>query len=229
MPKNTPWSRLLAEGAVIIVSILLAFAIDALWADQLDRRREDAAVTQIAADFRQHRVVLDHHLASYEARLEATDSLLRVIGPDAEISFASIASTLATVGLASPAEFRSGTIEALAANEGLSLLRDPELRRQLSWWMQATRDLQGFNVFLTSEAQVMLDYLRTRVSIQDVDRMAGLADVPPSGFESNARDVLRDLEFSNIVYQQRYATLVIEAQLRNLSGIAESVLVLTGR
>jgi hypothetical protein len=35
--NNIPWKRLTAEGAAIVVSILLAFWIDAWWDDRAER------------------------------------------------------------------------------------------------------------------------------------------------------------------------------------------------
>ena len=40
MTQRIPWSRVLAEGAVIVVSILLAFSIDAWWEERQERRQE---------------------------------------------------------------------------------------------------------------------------------------------------------------------------------------------
>jgi hypothetical protein len=38
--RNVPWFRIAAEGAVVVASILLAFAIDAWWDERLERRAE---------------------------------------------------------------------------------------------------------------------------------------------------------------------------------------------
>jgi len=50
--RSIPWSRLVAEGAIIVVSILLAFAIDAWWEARGDRVRGQAYLALLASDLR---------------------------------------------------------------------------------------------------------------------------------------------------------------------------------
>jgi hypothetical protein len=49
--KNLPWSRLVAEGVVVVLSILLAFAIDAWWSDRLSDAARKEWLSAIAVDF----------------------------------------------------------------------------------------------------------------------------------------------------------------------------------
>ena len=46
-----PWKRLVAEAAAIVLSILLAFAIDAWWDDRGERRAEQLLLQRLKADF----------------------------------------------------------------------------------------------------------------------------------------------------------------------------------
>lgn len=228
MRPQIPWSRLLAEGAVIVVSILLAFTIDALWADRQERGREDAALRGLAEDFRVHKTRLNWHVEQYQLRIEAADSLLGLMGPSADAGFAAVAPVLGRLGVANPVLLRAGTLETLAGNEGMSLLRDAELRRVLAEWTQRVRDTEALNEFLITEAYSLLGYVRLRMSLQDLDRLAGLSQLGPTGFGSDVSAVLQDLEFANIVYQQRYATSAMITQVTILSEIADSVLARTG-
>ena len=50
--KQSPWLRVLLEGAVIITSILLAFAIDAWWEGVGDSRSEADYLARLEADLR---------------------------------------------------------------------------------------------------------------------------------------------------------------------------------
>ena len=49
--QNIPWKRLFAEGFVIIVSILLAFLIDAWWNDRLEHQREREQLSAMRIEF----------------------------------------------------------------------------------------------------------------------------------------------------------------------------------
>ncbi len=48
---NIPWSRVLAEGVIIVVSILLAFWIEASWEEKQLRKRGEEAVAALRSDF----------------------------------------------------------------------------------------------------------------------------------------------------------------------------------
>lgn len=51
VPKpRFPWARILAEGAVIVASILLAFAIDAWSAERAERQQEQVHLQRLSAD-----------------------------------------------------------------------------------------------------------------------------------------------------------------------------------
>ena len=224
MNTRIPWSRLVAEGAVIVVSILLAFAIDATWAVRAERVREAAVLEGLVRDFERHQAVITASISAFEGRLEAADRLLAYIGPRAEADAPEIERALAVVCMASPVRFQAGTLEALIGSEGLALLRDQELRSHLAAWSQLVTDLEGVNDFVTSEVYGLLDYLRPRYSIQDLDYQAGYQDRSLSGFDIDITNILRDIEFSNNVYQQRYATEVTLAYLYALASAAGDVL-----
>ena len=53
--QSIPWKRIAVEGAAIVASILLAFAIDALWAEQQDRRAESEILSRLHDEFAQNR------------------------------------------------------------------------------------------------------------------------------------------------------------------------------
>ena len=49
--QKLPWKRLFAEGTAIVLSILLAFAIDAWWEDRSDQQAEQLLFQRLKADF----------------------------------------------------------------------------------------------------------------------------------------------------------------------------------
>ena len=104
--KTIPWPRIFAEGTAIVVSILLAFAIEAWW----EQRREEAVyraqVETLLGEFRESRAWLDRQLESLEGAMAATATVLEIVGPDAGIESvdevqAAIRDSLA-IGVSSP-------------------------------------------------------------------------------------------------------------------------------
>ncbi len=49
--NNIQWKRRSVEAAAIVASILLAFAIDAWWAEQQDRRAESEILSRLHKEF----------------------------------------------------------------------------------------------------------------------------------------------------------------------------------
>ena len=49
--QDIPWKRLSVEAAAIVVSILLAFAIDAWWEERLERKEEAEQLVRLHAEF----------------------------------------------------------------------------------------------------------------------------------------------------------------------------------
>lgn len=230
MPRQIPWARLLVESVLIVLSILLAFGIDAWWDNRGDRRREASALVGLKQDFEGHLSRVRTHQTRFHNRLQSADEVLATIGPSASAASASTIKAIAIVGIADPVSFQGGTLETLVKTSGLSLLRDSQLRTELIRWSQAIEDLAGINDFVINEAVGFIDYLRSRYPLQDLDRAGEIADdVPPSGFSVDATHLLQDLEFANAVYQQRYATQVILSRLDSLAVVAEGVLSIVRR
>ena len=63
--REIPWPRILAEGTAVVVSILLAFSIDAWWDERKERADEHQVLLGLKAQFkanqREARAVIDHH------------------------------------------------------------------------------------------------------------------------------------------------------------------------
>lgn len=77
MQTTPPTSRWLLEGAVIVFSILLAFAIDAAWEKRSERQREAQILQALAADFESVRELLPPHIETHRKTVE---SMQRIIG-----------------------------------------------------------------------------------------------------------------------------------------------------
>jgi hypothetical protein len=74
--KDIPWTRLIAEGVAIVLSILLAFSIDAWWADLLERRAQSVELNRLHEEFSEIRRQLD--MESRERVIYAAAQLLEM-------------------------------------------------------------------------------------------------------------------------------------------------------
>ena len=88
--RQIPWARVVVEGAVVILSILLAFSIDAAWDSRQARAREVEYLTALRVEM----VLASEELAEDHARrdewLASSDSILSRfsgrIAPDSAVN-----------------------------------------------------------------------------------------------------------------------------------------------
>lgn len=76
------WQRIGVEGAVIVASILLAFAIDAWWDEQGARDAEIEQLTRVAQEVRSNSERLEEKLRTIERAIEATEEFMSWMGPE---------------------------------------------------------------------------------------------------------------------------------------------------
>lgn len=76
------WSRLLVEGLVIVVSILLAFAIDAWWDDRQQAEEAGLQVERVIAELESNIARLEGQIERLDVTTAAAKRFLSKFGPD---------------------------------------------------------------------------------------------------------------------------------------------------
>lgn len=76
MTRRAPWARILAEGLVIVASILLAFGIDAWWDRAQERREELGYLVALHSEFEQAAEELARDEATRAERIRVIDHLI---------------------------------------------------------------------------------------------------------------------------------------------------------
>jgi hypothetical protein len=137
--------RPLAEGALIVVSILLAFGLEASWSAWVERQEADALLSAIRADLVANRQVVEEALEFSESLASKQRAILR--GLSEGLTGAARDSVLSTLGgsfiwkLWDPV---NDTYTEAVASGRLALISDPQLRLELTRYQRridATNDL----------------------------------------------------------------------------------------
>ena len=125
--------RLLGEGAVIVVSILLAFGIEAAWAQRQSRSEEEDALVSLDAEFSANLDQIDQVLGAYIAARESIEALVRHT-PDEIRSLPQIRVSEIMLAASYLLTFDPvmGTTDALVGAGRLGVLRDSRLREALT-------------------------------------------------------------------------------------------------
>jgi hypothetical protein len=133
--QDISWRRIFAEGAAIVAGILLAFAIDAWWDDQVEIKEEQRLLAALANEFESNINVLRAARTEYEERyLEAALILEYLESKGVEPDPSRLTELVRNLFRARTIHLESGAHDALLASGNLNLIRNDELRIRLAAW-----------------------------------------------------------------------------------------------
>ncbi len=75
---DIPWKRISAEGVAIVVSILLAFSIEAWWAERQERAEERGLLESLYVEFEVNRDEAAFVISVHERAIQAVATLLEL-------------------------------------------------------------------------------------------------------------------------------------------------------
>lgn len=146
--------RLVIEGAVIVLSILLAFGIDAMWDQHRERLEEDRILASLESDFvanlKSVKIIIEAHQLFQQrvARLiQLSDDEVRALS-QTEVSELMLA-------VANPWTFDAvrGTTDTLVSGGKLGVLSDPRLRQSLLTFLNRVSDSSEDVAYIIQDAQ----------------------------------------------------------------------------
>lgn len=145
MPEHSsrPLSAYLKETVVIVVSILLAFGVDACWDGRGQAERRDALLAALATDLATSERVLDVGSALHADVRDAAARWLQLArsGDDAATHAFLADSLVSGMQWAIVTRPPNETVRAALGNGDLSLLENQELLAALAGWQSAIRYL----------------------------------------------------------------------------------------
>lgn len=170
--RDIPWPRVLAEGAVIVGSILLAFSLDAWW-DNSNREDELRAQLEVVArEMGSTREALGRALSAHELNAHLAAHLTSVLETVEEGEAVAVSDTL--VGPLLPqvtADVTTGSLEAFITAGGLETMSDMEVRRELLDWPTLIQDALDDEIYLRNFAAADLaSHLRAHADIASAER-----------------------------------------------------------
>lgn len=195
MNQRIPWQRIIAEGTIIVVSILLAFWIDAWWGERQVRADEREAMAQLADDFRANAERMQTIRGVHEAALDAAYEILARAGMGGQSQSDATTAELVYLSLrAWTYDPLLGGTNSLIQSGRLNILSNSSLRVALAGWPDIVEDLNGdewtenrttfeqISPYLISKG-AMYDALRSAGRLQRLDTEArsnwpGLASDP---------------------------------------------------
>lgn len=133
MGQRIPWRRVVVEGLAIVVSILLAFGIEAWWSERQEGLRRHALMEDLEAEVVSNLAGLENAVARQRLRVERIEIILKELTPEPSgISRDSLIALQSDV-LVNPSYDPSwGILNLLIQSGDLALLENRELRARLA-------------------------------------------------------------------------------------------------
>lgn len=145
----TYWKRQLAAAAAIVVSILLAFAIDAWWDRRAETTQEIAILHGLQADFRDSQAHLELWLAGNRKIQSRTAMFLDRIRSADRGAWITVTEAMIGAPIGSPTyDPTTATLDAALSSGQIELVEQKELREALGVWLQLVADTREDEVLI---------------------------------------------------------------------------------
>ncbi len=154
------WKRLLVEGIAILVSILLAFSIDAYWDELKERKEEQEFISALYIDFNLNL----EKLIYIKDQHEIIENLLiefESLSSDEILSLSDESVDMYMKIFFSPYSFDpvTGTVDAIIGAGKLNVIQDQNIRNLLTSFLSIIDDSKEEAAFLRSAAQKAMDQM----------------------------------------------------------------------
>jgi hypothetical protein len=210
--KEIHWPQIFAEGAAIVVSILLAFGIDASWDQWQEHREEQRILGSLLDELKSNQAHLAERVQWQKDVMLATRQLLN----EAATSNSTLSSDSIDylVGSASwfnnASTFEMSAVDAVILGGNLSIVENETLRQRITGWSREVvrvtqTERQDYDIF----SDVWMPFLRGNAYLSQIHNSIDVQ--PGTGNEDYVEDVrlgphvtshsnlLRDREFQNVL------------------------------
>jgi len=228
--QSIPWRRISVEAAAIVVSILLAFSIDAWWQDRSDQIRLKEYLSQVRADTLDNQRRLTEALQLEKAQQGVVQEILVALRSAAPMTLDSARTwTQIEPGFIwySDPRLLDGAIAALVATGDINLVHNPRVKTSLINYLgQLKADMneidRGVNQFLIHEGELLRVFELARIPGNESSKVALANELFSIQNDKAAAVVFRLLEkniTSRIWYleQMLVATEELSSQLNTQS------------
>jgi hypothetical protein len=148
-----PWMTITVEAVAIVLSILMAFAIDAWWAEKKENDVEQVALLALRNDFMASREQLAGVLFSLESARTDFAHFQSVTSAElVEIDPGTIRKFLTALAKNHTFDPVTATLDALVNDGRLGLISDTQLLTQLSNWRRSLDNIEDISSELRSES-----------------------------------------------------------------------------
>jgi hypothetical protein len=164
------WARLFIQASAVVLSILLAFSIDAAWQQRQEREADITQLKGLYGELQSHKVLLAEAISAHRNTVEYGYELLALISAEPTAGNAARITKLLD-GLMDFYRINApfGSLETAISSGTIARMRNIELSSQLASWPTAIEDLmeeqETSSIIISVELYAKLGRM---VSLRDV-------------------------------------------------------------
>lgn len=229
--REIPWPRIFAEGVAIVVSILLAFGIEAWWSDRQERAAEKELLSSIRSELAELHQVVDGRITYIKGIREAGRQILRATTvEDHGLSDQRIDELLYQIWFHEEVAALSTPVMISAISSGeIGLILSSDVRRQIASWPEHLgRTQNNMQREINFYAERLMPFLIQQAALSQVI----MADTHTPGFPNEIYDDDFPIVFNEseshlqLLESREFQNLLIERDniLTGILGLGYSVL-----
>ena len=229
--RNIPWPRIVAESTAIVVSILLAFSIQAWWEDRIEREAESWLLERLHADFVEIRTTVEDVEKSHRRSYDACVDLLNIVTLGEPLPFTPDVDAMVAEVFIWARTFKpgSGAVAVFLNSEASQLIRNQPLADLLLTWSGFVEELQEEEMqLIKGVTERWTPYLAARTSIGPYmaayggDLFGGL----PEHISTPARraPLIVDTEFRNQILNRFTWQKLAISEIERLQGTLDKII-----
>jgi Family of unknown function (DUF6090) len=234
--KNISWFMISANAMAIVISILIAFSIDAWWADRQERKEEQLLLSALHDELQTNIVKIEHALTFRRAMLEAATQLLEVAAQDTALSSDEFDQLLGVMIWWGTTEPVTAAYASLSAGGKLSLIEDTSLRSSIASLSSAYEGLHQTEwQHYETLKQVLMPYLYEHATIAQLSN--ALPESPGTGGNQQPRipvanpqdhrPLMQEQKFLGIIthiyWDQNDAIYALNTLMKSLDDISAAI------
>jgi hypothetical protein len=194
----------LYEGLVIVGSILVAFALDASWANFQESRVEQKVLLELHEELQSAKARIEFSITELVGVIEASSDLVDSLGEDTPILSANAAQDLVLrIFNINTLEVPTSVVDSIVASGQVRLISNGEIRKALAQWPALISDVRENHEWHRVETDEFLNpYLARYVSIRDAVVRNGRATFGLGSFAYDLAPMQRDPVFEGRLVQR---------------------------
>ena len=198
----------IGEIVLVMIGILLALQVNNWNNDRIEANREQTILRNLRSDFKDNITELNRIYDGTEASYRSAVRILEIIKDDGPINPEEINSLLNSIvnGFFS-LDLNAASIDELINSGSLSIIKDVELREQISGWSFIVADSEDdIEIYYDYLFNILIPSLSNKTVLRNMaipDFLMDRVDIPqvsPSNFKLEYEKTLRTPQFENEVY-----------------------------